>query len=245
MAGDGSTRGVMEGNTPGGSVHMEPRKPEHRRREAAEPLGRAAVRECTPVPSAPSTALPSERERTTPPARPPHTLTVAATASTPVRTCVRAFCMASRQRAGATTVTAVATARAAELPTVAVGGASTWQLAPVVGVAVVAGERGADVLTVASHVAISFVLPYSVVTLLCIAIDVLPGSGGGGWLRAGWATAAIAVAGSVWLDVDGLQSLMWGQGAAAAAAVVAWAGGRLNTTTHVVPGGASAVALIT
>lgn len=100
---------------------------------------------------------------------------------------------------------------------------------PAVGVAVVAGERGADALIVGSQVIISFTLPFAVVPLLRIAADVLPGGGGGGWLRAGWATAAIAVAGNVWLVVDGLQTLPWGDAAAPARTVV---------------GGMSAVALL-
>lgn len=96
---------------------------------------------------------------------------------------------------------------------------------PAVGVAVVAGERGADALIVGSQVVVSFALPFAIVPLLRIAADVLPGGGGGGWLRAGWATAAIAVAGNVWLVVDGLQSLLWGEGGAAAAAEGAEGGG--------------------
>lgn len=175
---------------------------------------------------------------------PPPSMTVAATAFTPARTHVSDFCPASRQRAAATTATAVATARAAVLPTVTVGGATTWPPAPVVGVAAGAAERGADVLNSGSQVVISISLPFSVVTFLGIAADVLSGRGGGRWLRAGWATAAMAIAGSLCLDVDNLQLLMWGQGAAAAAGLAAWAEGGRSTPIHIVPGIASAVALI-
>lgn len=114
---------------------------------------------------------------------------------------------------------------------------------PAVGVAVVAGERGADALIVGSQVIVSFALPFAIVPLLRIAAEVLPGGGDGGLLRAGWATAAIAVAGNVWLVVDALQTLVSETRTTHTAAVgLGWA--RLGTAAHIVVGGAFAAVLL-
>ncbi|GAB0489744.1 hypothetical protein MMPV_000969 [Pyropia vietnamensis] len=114
---------------------------------------------------------------------------------------------------------------------------------PALGVAVVAGERGADALIVGSQVVISFALPFAIVPLLRIAAEVLPGGGGSRWLRTGWATAAIAVAGNVWLVVDSLSSLVSEMRATPTAVVgLGWA--RLGTAGRIIGGAASAAALV-